>query len=189
MSQRYKLAFIFFAIIFASGCETNQSQDKFKINQLFGFNFGEVASFAPDKYLVDNQTLEAINPNKENPFTKYQVTVTPEKHKIYGILASSNTQYSVKECIKEIEKVSKRFIEKYGDGPDMRVTNKNDSWQIKEKNLRSITMACAENNAEAVSPDKNFQLTLVAQDKDLSMEAFKAWQKRQLSDEKFENQK
>jgi len=189
MNQRLKLAFTFAVIFFISGCDSNQSQSDFKIDQLFGYKFGEVASFAPDKYLVDNQTIEAVNPDKENPFTDYKVTVTPIKHKIYVILANSDTRYSAKECIKEIENIAEKLIAKYGDGPEMRVTNNNDSWQIKENNLRSINMACVENTKDAISPDKNYQLSLVAQDKDLSMEAFKAWQDRQLSDEKFENQK
>jgi len=179
---------IFLATILSiSGCGSEIETSSYKLNGLFGYNFGDIPDFIPDSYLADDQTFKALDPQKEHPFTTYQITVTPKEHKVYGVMATSNSDFTLENCEKELKTFVTKLTEQYGQEKDIVIKATDDSWILREKDNRTVSLACSEERGfDSTSQDSNFQLSLVAQDKALNMEAYQDWQNRQKSDEKFQ---
>jgi len=182
-----QIEFILLTLILSlTGCGSEVETGNYKLNGLFGYKFGDIPDFIPDSYLADDQTFKALDPQKEHPFTTYQITVTPKAHKVYGVMATSNNEFTLDECMKELNAFGNKLTEQYGQEKEIVIKANDDSWMLREKNSRTISLACSEEPGFESSPGSNFQLSLVAQDKALSMEAYQDWQKRQKSDEKFQ---
>ena len=178
-----KRALLAFVLLNLLACEVGQN--KFSIDKLFGFRFGDVPESAPNEYLADDQTLEALNPSREEPFTAYQLMVTPGGHKIHSIMAQSESIFSRQTCNEAMNRYADKLLARFSDVEEIIISTNEDTWAMQEKGARTLSLSCTKTTGLGVLMSGNYQLSLVSQDKALAVEAYKEWQKRQKSSDKF----